>query len=63
MGFMSCNEIYYLLKENSFCKQVNENLLQWEGISSTVSMRKEHVRDAQWSKVKTSRCRICEIQQ
>lgn len=56
----STSAINYLLKVNNFCKQVKENLLQWEGISSTVSTGNEHVRDAQRSKVDTSRCKICE---
>lgn len=49
----------YLAKENNFSKQVKENLLEWTGISSTVSIGKVHVRDAHRSKVDTSRCNIC----
>uniref|UniRef100_A0A7C9CRM9 Uncharacterized protein n=1 Tax=Opuntia streptacantha TaxID=393608 RepID=A0A7C9CRM9_OPUST len=47
-----------LAKENSFCKQVKENLKQWEGRSSTVSTGNEQVRDAQRSSVETNLCRI-----
>lgn len=50
----------YLAKENNFCRQVRENLLQYEGMSSTVAIGKELVRDAQRSKVEINRCRICE---
>ena len=57
-----CIQIRYLLRENNFCKQVKENLLQCKGISSTVSTGKELVRDAQRSKVATSLCKICEKQ-
>lgn len=48
----------YLLNVNNLCKQANENLLQCNGIRSTKSTGKEHVRDAQRSRVFTRRCKI-----
>nr|GMD45273.1 hypothetical protein Iba_chr10dCG8470 [Ipomoea batatas] len=48
----------WLKKENNFCKQVKENLLQCGGISSTVLRGKEHVREAHLSMVEISRCII-----
>lgn len=57
--FNLMQDYIYLLKENNFCKQVKENLLQCGGISSTVLRGKEHVREAHLSMVEISRCIIC----
>lgn len=51
----------YLVRRNNFCKQAKENLKQWGGRSSTVSTGKEHVREAQRSRVETNLCRICKL--
>lgn len=56
--FTTVKQKYYLLNVNNLCKQAKENLLQCNGMSSTMSTGREHVRDAQRSRVVTRRCKI-----